>query len=81
LRREMREELGIEITVGAELIVVEHAYTHFRITLHAFACRLDADSPPPQCIDCDDFHWATQEEIAALPMSVADRKIAGILQT
>jgi A/G-specific adenine glycosylase len=77
LRREMREELGIEVAVGEELIVVEHAYTHFRITLYAFACRLVAGEPV--CIDCDDFRWATLEEIAALPMSVADRKIAGIL--
>lgn len=81
LRREMQEEMGVEVVVGEELIVVEHAYTHFRITLHAFACRLTVDSRPPQCIDCDDFRWATPEEIAALPMSVADRKIAGILQT
>jgi len=81
LRRELQEEMGIEVAVGEELIIVEHAYTHFRITLYAFACRLTEDSPPPQCIDCDDFRWATSEEIAALPMSVADRKIAGILQT
>jgi len=45
LRREMREELGIEVTVEEELIVVEHAYTHFRITLYAFACRLAENSP------------------------------------
>jgi A/G-specific adenine glycosylase len=77
LRREMREELGIEVAVGKELIVVEHAYTHFRITLYAFVCRLVAGEPV--CIDCDDFRWATLEEIAALPMSVADRKIAGVL--
>lgn len=81
LRREMQEEMDVEVAVGEELIVVEHAYTHFRITLHAFACRLAEGSPPPQCIDCDDFRWATPEEIAALPMSVADRKIASVLQT
>ncbi len=74
LRREMREELDVEVTVGEALTVVEHAYTHFRITLYAFACRLVAGEPA--CIDCDDFRWATLEEIAALPMSVADRKIA-----
>ena len=77
LRRELQEEMGIEVVVGEELIVVKHAYTHFRITLHAFACRLAEDSPPPQCIECDAFQWATLEEIDALPMSVADRKIAG----
>lgn len=77
LRREMQEEMGIEVAVGEQLIVVEHAYTHFRITLYAFACRLAAGEP--RCIECDDFRWATPEEIHALPMSVADRKIAGIL--
>ena len=83
LRREMHEELGIEVEVtsGEALIVVKHAYTHFRITLHAFDCRLAVGSPVPQCIECDDFRWATPEEITALPMSVADRKIAGVLQT
>lgn len=81
LCREMREELDVEVEVtpGEALTVVKHAYTHFRITLYAFDCRLAADSPPPRCIECDDFRWATPEEIAALPMSVADRKIAGIL--
>ena len=83
LRREMHEELGIEVEVtsGEALIVVKHAYTHFRITLHAFDCRLAVGSPVPQCIECDDFRWATPEEITGLPMSVADRKIARILLT
>jgi A/G-specific adenine glycosylase len=40
LRREIKEELGIEIKVGRPVTRVEHAYTHFRITLHAFECRL-----------------------------------------
>ena len=39
LRRELREELGIEISVGEPLAVVRHAYSHFRITLRAFLCR------------------------------------------
>ncbi len=79
LRRELWEELGIEVAVDEQLIAVEHAYTHFRITLYAFACRLVAGEP--QCLDCDAFRWATLEELAALPMSAADRKITAILQT
>ncbi|HOT91869.1 MAG TPA: A/G-specific adenine glycosylase [Anaerolineae bacterium] len=79
LRREMQEELGIEVAVDEQLIAVEHAYTHFRITLYAFACRLVAGEPT--CLDCDAFRWVMPEELATLPMSVADRKIAAILQT
>jgi A/G-specific adenine glycosylase len=38
LLREIREEVGIRVRVDHPLAVVDHAYSHFRITLHAFAC-------------------------------------------
>jgi A/G-specific adenine glycosylase len=78
LVREMREELGIEVEVGPELTVVEHAYTHFRITLHVFVCRLAAGEP--RCLDCAAFRWVRPSALDALPMSVADRRVADVLQ-
>jgi A/G-specific adenine glycosylase len=78
LMREMREELGVKVTVGDHLITVEHAYSHFRITLHAFRCRLQEG--PLRCLDCADFRWVLPSELDALPMSVVDRKIAAALQ-
>jgi A/G-specific adenine glycosylase len=77
LVREMREELDVEVGVGELLIVVEHAYTHFRITLHAFRCRLVAGEP--RCLDCAAFRWVDGAELDALPMSVVDRKVAQAL--
>lgn len=74
LRRELQEEMGIEIAVGEQLTVIKHAYTHFRITLYGFVCRLVAGEP--MCIECDGFRWATLAEIQDLPMAVTDRKIA-----
>jgi A/G-specific adenine glycosylase len=79
LAREMREELDVEIQVGELLTVVRHAYTHFRITLHAFRCRLFAGEP--RCLDCAAFRWVDLAGLDALPMSVADRKIAQVLQS
>jgi A/G-specific adenine glycosylase len=79
LAREMREELDIEVEVGRPLIVVEHAYTHFRITLHAFECRVA--SGEPRCLDCAAFRWVIADDLEELPMSVADRKVAQALQT
>jgi len=38
--RELREELGIEVEVADLFHRLAHAYTHFRITLHAFTCTL-----------------------------------------
>jgi len=77
LAREMREELSVEIEVGEQLVVVKHAYTHFRITLHAFCCRLKGGEP--RCLDCAAFRWVLPSELDTLPMSVADRKIARVL--
>lgn len=77
LAREMCEELGVTVEVGERLTRIEHAYTHFRMTLHAFRCRLIAGEP--RCLDCADFRWALPAEMAELPMSVADRKIVQAL--
>ncbi len=79
LAREMREEMDVDVGVGELLLVVEHAYTHFRITLHAFRCRLL--SGQVRCLDCAAFRWATPDELDALPMSVADRKVARAFQS
>ena len=75
----MIEEMGVTIDVGEPLTVVRHAYTHFRITLHAFLCTLVAGDPA--CLECAAFQWASIEQIRALPMAVTDRKIAGALES
>jgi A/G-specific adenine glycosylase len=78
LRRELQEELEITVEVGERLTKVKHGYTHFRITLYAFWCRLVKGTP--RCLDCADFRWVTLEELQALPMAVTDRKIARALE-
>ncbi len=74
LVREMREELGVEVEVGEPVIVVPHAYSHLRITLHAFRCRLRDGRP--RCLDCAAFRWVPPEDLDQLPMSRVDREVA-----
>jgi len=74
LAREMLEELDITVEVGAPVIVINHAYTHFRITLHAFLCCISDGQP--RCRDCADFRWVEPLGLDDLPMSVVDRKVA-----
>ncbi|MCS6845577.1 MAG: A/G-specific adenine glycosylase [Caldilineales bacterium] len=78
LRRELAEELGVEATVGRLVTVVEHAYTHFRITLHAFECELVAGQP--QAIGVADWRWVTLDDLASFPFAVTDQKIIAALQ-
>lgn len=42
--RELREELGVDVVVGEAFHEMSHAYSHFRITLHAFLARLPSGS-------------------------------------
>ncbi len=37
--REVREEIGIRVTVCGLIACVQHAYSHFRVTLNVYACR------------------------------------------
>lgn len=40
LRREIREELAVEIEVGELLTTVEYDYPHFHLTMHCYICHL-----------------------------------------
>jgi A/G-specific adenine glycosylase len=74
LRREIREELGVEIRVGEGFGVYRHAYTHFRITLHAFLCELSDGEPRP--LAASDLAWVAVEALGGYPMGKVDRQIA-----
>ena len=77
VRREICEELGVEIEVGAQLGVYQHAYTHFRVTLYAFYCTLLKGEPRP--IQADDVRWVCPVELPQYPMGKIDRKISQTL--
>jgi A/G-specific adenine glycosylase len=78
LARELHEELGVRVEVGDQLVRFNHAYTHFRITLYAYRCRLLEGEL--RCLECADLRWIVPGELDALPMSVADRRIARAVQ-
>ncbi len=77
LRREIQEELGMEIAVGEHLISVPHAYTHKRITLHAFHCRPVRGIP--QKLEVKDWRWVAPAEVMQYPLSVVDQRVAQAL--
>ena len=78
LRRELREELGVAVRVGESFGVYRHAYTHFRITLHAFLCELVEGEPRP--IQAAELAWVRPAEFGSYPMGKVDRMIARRLQ-
>jgi A/G-specific adenine glycosylase len=78
LKREIREELGIAVEVQTLLTSVEHAYTHFRITLHAFECRYRGGRI--QCIGIDAYRWILPGDLDKFALPAADHKIIMLLK-
>jgi A/G-specific adenine glycosylase len=78
LVREICEELGTHILVGEAFGVYEHAYTHFKVTLHAFICSLNG--PEPQALEASELRWVSSAELAQFPMGKIDRAIAHRLE-
>jgi mutator protein MutT len=73
LRRELREELGIEVEVGEPLLTLRHTYTHMRITLHVFRCRILSGTPQP--IGCADVRWVPIAELDRYAFPRTDQRI------
>ena len=78
LKREIQEELTMEIQVGDFQISIKHAFTHFRITLHAYhAVHLNGE---PQHIGVKDHAWVTLADLDNYAFAVTDRKIIAALR-
>ena len=75
LQREISEELGVHIAVQQPVGVYRHAYTHFRVTLHAFHCGL-VNGAQPQPLQANDLRWVALAELPTFPMGKIDRMIA-----
>ncbi|MBI5014231.1 MAG: A/G-specific adenine glycosylase [Deltaproteobacteria bacterium] len=71
--RELREELGLEVAVGEPLTPVKHAYSHLRVTLHPFLCRLVAMDA--RTGEGRPHRWISPEELPDYPMPRANRKV------
>ena len=71
--REIREELQVNVKVVRLLKTVRHAYSHFRITLHAFECEYV--SGRPKAIGCSSWKWVTLDEMDDYPFPRANQKI------
>jgi A/G-specific adenine glycosylase len=79
VRREIREELGIEVRVGDLLGQVNHAYTHFRITLYFYRCEYV--SGDAVCLACSAWKWVTPAELSEYAFPAANRTVIALLQS
>ena len=78
LRREICEELGLEIEVGSTMTMIRHGYTHFQISLHVFECRYLGGEP--RALDCADWRWVELPDLEGFAFAVTDQRVIQMLQ-
>jgi mutator protein MutT len=76
LARELREELGVEATIGPELLVTEHAYQEKTVRLHFRRCEINGE---PRPLLSQELRWVSRDEMRTLLFPEADRTLIEML--
>ncbi len=71
LRREVQEELGVDLEAGALLRRIEHVYEDRHVELHFLHAAL-ADGVEPQPIEVATLGWYTPDEMRGMKLLPAD---------
>ena len=73
LRRELREELDIEVNVIDELYTTTHHYPEKSVELHFFNCAIV--SGKPRAVEVAEFRWVKPSDLHAYEFPEADREL------
>jgi A/G-specific adenine glycosylase len=73
LNREIYEELGVEICDENRFYEVKHAYSHFKITLVAYKCKISGGKPKP--VTSSEIKWVSKNNLVHHPFPKANRKL------
>jgi len=70
LTKALRVGYRLKVRRKEALGIVRHAYTHFKVTVHAFRCDLVSMSKS------DNLKWVLMKDLGEYPMGKVDRQIA-----
>ncbi len=70
--REVCEETGLKVRAREHFLSLDHAYSHFKITLHLFHCQPASGRPKP--LGCEEPRFVPLEELDAYPFPQANRR-------
>jgi 8-oxo-dGTP diphosphatase len=77
IKREIREELNMEISVIKEFITVNHEYPDFFLTMHSYICSCENTSVT--LTEHIDYKWLSISEMEELDWAAADIPIVNKL--
>jgi mutator protein MutT len=70
LRREMLEEIGLEVVVGPLWRALTHIYPDRRVSIYFHLCS--AKGGDPRAIECAEIRWVLPQALAGLPFVEGD---------
>lgn len=73
LAREIREELGVEISVGNLFDEIAHDYPEKSVQLKFFLCKII--SGEPQTLDCAAVRWIERQQLDDFEFPAADAQL------
>lgn len=81
LRREIREELEVDVNVGDLIDTIEYDYPAFHLSMKCYACTIAGGSP--HLLEHEAARWLTADQLDSVAWLPADitliPKIAGLL--
>jgi 8-oxo-dGTP diphosphatase len=79
LRRELMEELGIEVEVKELLETITHEYPEKSVRLKFFRCLWRRHEP--RALECQDIAWISRKQLGEYAFPAADALLLTKLQT
>jgi mutator protein MutT len=70
LRREMLEEIGLDVAVGPLWRALTHVYPDRRVSIYFHLCEARGGSPRP--IECAEIRWIEPRDLNVLPFVEGD---------
>lgn len=81
LRREIREELEVEVNVGDLIDTIEYDYPDFHLSMKCYACSIAGGSP--HLLEHEAARWLSADQLDSVAWLPADitliPKIAGLM--
>jgi len=76
LRRELKEELDVDVAVGEPLYTTVHAYDDRTVELHFYRCALKGE---PRPLMGQEMRWVPRDELGQLGFPPADTELIEML--
>ncbi|MGB2927250.1 MAG: 8-oxo-dGTP diphosphatase MutT [Limnothrix sp.] len=78
IAREIKEEINLEIRVGDRLILIEHDYPKFKVSLYVHWCEYLGGEP--EAIECQEIRWVKPEALGEFTFPEANQAIIEAIQ-